>query len=151
MLKLKLQYFGYLMRRIDSLENTLMLEKIERRRRRGWQRMRGWMASLTQQTWVWASSRSWWWAGKPDVLLSLGLQRVRYNWVTELNWIEWPIHFIAQQKLTQHCKATISQFFKKSIDSQSEKYHEWWEGSKACFTHSYSIHYKTSLLFVVVL
>ena len=40
MLKLKLQYFGHLMRRTDSLEKTLMLGKIEGRRRRGWQRMR---------------------------------------------------------------------------------------------------------------
>ena len=50
MLKLKLQYFGHLMRRTDSFEKTLMLEKIERGRRRGQQRMRGWMASPTQWT-----------------------------------------------------------------------------------------------------
>jgi len=58
MLKLKLQSFGRLMRRTDSLEKTLMLGKIEGRRRRddrGWD---GWMVSLTQWTWVWASSRS---------------------------------------------------------------------------------------------
>ena len=46
MLKLKLQYFGYLMRRADSLEKTLMLEKIEGRRRRGQQRMR-WLDGIT--------------------------------------------------------------------------------------------------------
>ena len=46
MLKLKLQYFGYLMWRTDSLEKTLMLGKIEGRRRRGWQRM-GWLISIT--------------------------------------------------------------------------------------------------------
>ena len=54
MLKLKLQYFGHLMRRTDSLEKTLMLGKIEGRRTRGRQRMRwldGWMASLTLWTW----------------------------------------------------------------------------------------------------
>ena len=50
---------------------------------RGWA---GWMASLTQWTWVWASSRSWWWTGRPGVLQSLGSQRVRHDWVTELNW-----------------------------------------------------------------
>ena len=50
MLKLKLQYFGHLMRRADSLERTLMLGKTEGRRRRGRQRMRWWMASLTQWT-----------------------------------------------------------------------------------------------------
>ena len=51
---------------------------------RGWD---GWMASLTQQTWVWVNSRSWWWTGRPGVLQSMGSQRVRYDWVTELNWI----------------------------------------------------------------
>ena len=55
MLKLKLQYFGHLMQRTDSLEKTLMLGKIEGKRRRGWQRMR-WLDGIpTQQTWVWAS------------------------------------------------------------------------------------------------
>ena len=85
MLKLKLQYFGYLMWRTDSLEKTLMLGKIEGRRRRvhrGWD---GWMASPTWWTWVWASSRSWWWTGKPGMLQSMGLQRVGHDWTTELN------------------------------------------------------------------
>ena len=61
MFKLKLQYFGHLMRRADSLEKTLMLGKIEGRRRRAWQRMR-WLdlASPTPWTWVWVNSRSWW-------------------------------------------------------------------------------------------
>ena len=86
MLKLKLQYFGHLMGRIDSLEKTLMLGKTEGRRRRGRQRWDGWMASLTRWTWVWASSRNWWWTGKPGMLQSTGSQRVRNNWVTELNW-----------------------------------------------------------------
>ena len=85
MLKLKLQFFGHLMRRTDSLEKTLMLGKIEGRRRRGRQRMR-WMASPTQWTWVWASSGSWWWTGKPGMLQSMGSQRVRHDWATELNW-----------------------------------------------------------------
>ena len=50
---------------------------------RGWD---VWMASLTR--WVWAGSRSWWWTGKPGVLQSMRLQRVRHDWVTELNWTE---------------------------------------------------------------
>ena len=45
----------------------------------------GWMASLTYWTWVWASSRSWW-TGNSDVPQSMGSQRVRHNWATELNW-----------------------------------------------------------------
>ena len=55
MLKLKLQYFGHLMWRTNSLENTLMLGKTERGRRRGDGGWDGWMASLTQGTWVWVS------------------------------------------------------------------------------------------------
>ena len=50
---------------------------------RGWD---GWMASPTQ--WTWVDSGSWWWTGRPGVLQSMGLQRVRHNWVTELNWTE---------------------------------------------------------------
>ena len=86
MLKLKLQYFSQLMWRTDSFEKTLMVGEIEGRRRqdnRGWD---GWMASLTRWAWVWVSSVSWWWTGKPGVLQSVLLQRVRHNWATELNW-----------------------------------------------------------------
>ena len=51
---------------------------------RGWD---GWMASPTQWTWVWVNSRSWWWTGRPGMLQSVGSQRVRHYWATELNWI----------------------------------------------------------------
>ena len=71
MLKLKLQYFGHLVQRTDSLKKTLMLGKIEGGRRRGWQRIRlldSWMASPTQWTWVWVNSGSWWWTGRPGML-----------------------------------------------------------------------------------
>ena len=50
---------------------------------RGWD---GWMASPTQWTWVWLSSRSWWWTRMPGVLQSMGSQRVVHDWATELNW-----------------------------------------------------------------
>ena len=50
---------------------------------RGWD---GWMASLTQWTWVWVDSGSWWWTGRPGVLWFMGSQRVRHDWATELNW-----------------------------------------------------------------
>ena len=63
-LMLKLQYFGYLMQRPNSLEKTLMLGKTEGRRRRGWQRMR-WLDDITDSTdWVWASSRRLWGKGR---------------------------------------------------------------------------------------
>ena len=52
---------------------------------RGWD---GWMASLTQWTWVWVNSGSWWWIGRPGVLWSMGSQRVGHDWETELNWAE---------------------------------------------------------------
>ena len=66
MLKLKLQYFGHPMRRADSLE------KVEGRKRRGWQRMR-WLVGITDSMeMVWVSSRSWWWTGSPSVLRSMG-------------------------------------------------------------------------------
>ena len=57
--------------------------EIESRKRRGWQRMRWLYASLTQGTCVWASSRRWWWTGKPGMLQSMGLQTVGHDWVTE--------------------------------------------------------------------
>ena len=86
MLKLKLQYFGHLMQRVDSLEKTLMLGGIGGRRRRGQQRMR-WLVGITDSMDVGLSElRSWWWTGRPGVLRVMGSQRVEHNWVTELNW-----------------------------------------------------------------
>ena len=83
MLKLKLQYFGHLMQRTDLFEKTLMLGKIEGRRRRGQQRMR-WLDGITNSVeWVWVNSRSCWWTGRPGVLQSMGSQRVGHDWVTE--------------------------------------------------------------------
>ena len=67
---LKLQYFGHLMQRTDSLEKTLMLGKIDGRRRSGQQRMRWLDGIMTQWTWVWASSGIWWWTGKPGICCS---------------------------------------------------------------------------------
>ena len=73
------------MRRTDSLEKTLIVGKIEGRRRRGWG-WDGWMVSLSPWTRVWSSFRSWWWTGKPGVLPFMGSQRIRLDWATELNW-----------------------------------------------------------------
>ena len=82
-LMLKHQYFGHLMWKAYSLEKTLMLGKTEGRRRRvhrGWD---GWMASLTQWTWVWANSRRWWRIGRSGMLQSMGLQRVGHDLATK--------------------------------------------------------------------
>ena len=79
MLKLKLQYFGHLMWRTDSLERPWCWERLKaggEGDNRGWD---GWRASPTQRTWVWASSGSWWWTRKAGVLQSMGSQRVRHN------------------------------------------------------------------------
>ena len=82
-LKLKLQYFGHLMWRADSLEKILVPGKIEGRRRSRQQKRRCLDGLTTQWTWVWTSSRRWWRTERPGVLQSMGLQRVRRDWVTE--------------------------------------------------------------------
>ena len=86
-LKLKLQYFGHLMQKLTLWKRPWCWE---------WSKVGGeginrrwddWMASPTQWTWVWIGSESWWWTGKPGMLQSMGSQRVRHNWVSELNWM----------------------------------------------------------------
>ena len=86
MLKLKLQFFGHLMQR-THLKRPWPWERVKVRGEgddRGWD---GWMASLMRWKRVWICSGSWWWTGKPDVLYSMGSQRVGHDWVTELNWL----------------------------------------------------------------
>ena len=58
---------------------------------RGWD---GWMASLTQKTWVWVDSGSWWWTGRPGVLQSMGSQKVGHDWVTELTDLKFQHHLL---------------------------------------------------------
>ena len=84
MLTLKLQNFGHL----SLWKRVWCWERLKAGAEgdyRGWD---GWMASLTQWTWAWASSGSWWWTGKPGILQSMGWQRVGHDWGTELNWTE---------------------------------------------------------------
>ena len=86
MLKLKLQYFGHLMQRADSLRRPWWWERLKAREGddRGWD---GWVASWTQWAWVWASSESWWWTGKPGDCSPWGHKSGTWlsDW-TELNW-----------------------------------------------------------------
>ena len=105
MLKRKLWYFGHLMRRADSLEKTLMLGKIEvggEGEDRGWD---GWMASLTQWTWIWANSKRGWRTGKPSMLQSMESQRVGHRWATKRQ------HKIILIKLLSHNNSVIVHFF----------------------------------------
>ena len=87
MLRVKLQYFGYLMQRADYLKRPWCWERLRAGGEGDYRGWAGWMASLTQCTWVWIGSGSWWWTGRPGMLRSMRSQRVRHNWATELNWI----------------------------------------------------------------
>ena len=88
MLKLKLQYFGHLMQTADLVEKTLMLGKIECRRRKGRQRMRWLDGIINSIDMGLGGSGNWWWTGRPCVLQFMGSQRVRHNWTSEMKWTE---------------------------------------------------------------
>ena len=113
MLKMKLQYFGHPMQRTDSLEKTLMLERLKAGGEgddRGWD---GWMASSTRWTWVWVSSGSWWWTGKSGVLQSVGSQRVEKDWGTELNWCTYIHVSLVWAFKRSYCVVLLSYLFLK--------------------------------------
>ena len=93
-LKLKLQNFGHLMQRTDWPWCWERLKAGEEGDDRGWD---GWMASPTWWIWVWASSGSWWWTGKPGMLQSMVSQRVRQDWATELSWCNVTVYRYLQE------------------------------------------------------
>ena len=107
-LKLKLQYFGHMMQKVDSLERPWCWKRLGAGREGddgGWD---GWMASPTRWMWVWVNSGSWWWTGRPGMLWFMGLQRVGHDWVTELTWTE----------LNHCCVLTLCQ--------AQKNWHEYW-------------------------
>ena len=86
MLKLKLHTLATWCKELTHWKRPRCWERLKaggEGNNRGWD---GWMASLTRWTWVWISSRCWWWTGRPGMLQPVGLQRVRRDWATELNW-----------------------------------------------------------------
>ena len=85
-LKLKVQYLATWCEELTHLKSPGCWERLRaggEGDNGGWD---GWMASPTRWTWVWASSRKWWWTGKPGVLQFMGSQRIGHNWAIELNW-----------------------------------------------------------------
>ena len=103
-LVLRLQYFGHLMWRVDSLEKTLILRKIEARRRRGWQRTRSLDGNTDSVDMSLSKLQCWWWTGKTGMLQSMGLQRVGHDRATEQRWAHYH-----EFKYNPH--SVISQFF----------------------------------------
>ena len=108
------------MQRTDSFEKTWCWEWLKvggKGDDRGWD---GWMASPTQWTWVWVSFGSWWWTGKPGVLLSMGSQRVGHDWATDLQYAclenpmdkgTWWATFQASQSVNHHWATNTFTFF----------------------------------------
>ena len=99
MLRLKLQYFGHLMRRVDSLERPWCWEGLGAGGERDDREWDGWKASLTWWTWVWVNSGSWWWTGRPGLLQFMGSQS---DTTERLNWIE--LNTYPTQTLPENCR-----------------------------------------------
>ena len=80
----------------------------------------GWMTSPIWWTWVWASSRSWWWTRRPGVLQSMGLQRVGYDWATELNLL------YSKSTILMMMLASSKKHIHRNIQTSLTKIWVWW-------------------------
>ena len=117
-LKLKFQSFGHLMRKPTHWKRLWERLKVGGEGDNwGWD---GWMASLTQWTGVWVNSGSWWWTGRPGMLQSMRSQRVRQDWVTELNW-----------KITAYIHSWGKFWTKRYKKTKKAQNHYWRVGSKS--------------------
>ena len=87
-LKLKLQYFGHLIGRTDSMKISWCWERLKAGGERDDRGCDVWMVSPTRWTRIRANSGSWWWTREPGMLQSMGSQRVQHDWAIELNWTE---------------------------------------------------------------
>ena len=114
MLKLKLQYFDHLMRRADSWKRPWCWERPGAEEAgNGW--WDGWMASLTEWTWIWANSKRWWRSGKPGMLQSMGSQS--QTWFS--NWTTADTILHTQENNMRHIKYTS--FLKKHVVSKLKR------------------------------
>ena len=96
--ELRLQNFGHLMQRTDSLEKTLKLESLKQEEKGTTEdEMLAWHHWLDGHEFE-QVVMSWWWTGKPGMLQSTGLQRVRQDWVAVLNWRSHKLHGVAKRK-----------------------------------------------------
>ena len=93
MLKLKLQSLATWCEELTHWKRPWRCQRLKAGREGDNRGRDGCMASPTQWTWVWVNSGSWWWTGRPVVLQFMGLQRIRHDWVTELNWTCWNDNF----------------------------------------------------------
>ena len=121
MLKLKLQYFGHLMWRADSFENTLMLGKIEGRRKRGWQRMR-WLDGITDSMDVSLGKLREFGDGQGGLVCCGSWGRKESDTTERLNWTIFEIHLTLEQC---EFESPVSTYFFSLVIQQYYTIHSW--------------------------